>query len=1207
MQQWMRELLRTRGRILLNTTVGAMLAELDPRDRAIVSDYVSDLEAPVARLLMSDRQFQRAVSGGSQATGRALQAAIVRWASAVPDAESASVAQVRALASEFGVADLLEAPVSVLAHEAQHRSLWRLGTRGSIAELAAAEELNSGELALIRSYFAAVAEERAGSAEREARWAAPCASPPLEEASTRFKALLAGLPAHTAFVIGKSLRFEVNHDQAALLVEDARGRFTSRLALPFASEPSKAAGWDPSSALAKVLLETALDAIHDPSHRSHRELRRALETPVWERMLERVKAQVTIAAKDERPSRVAWRIRTVGKSFHVEALVQTQKGNGWSKGRVEAIEKLRRKATLADDDERVLRAAQGPPYSGYEMTWDRRAHMLVALAGHPRVLVDGAPGSVRVARPEIVVREDGGELELVLRVGDELVPPAEAHARITKDHYVEIRVTQVIVAPLDPATIALVNAAATFTGRVPASASDALLAVLAGLPSGVGLELPPSIAGAEAVAVATPVLRLEPLHGGRLRASVFVRPFGFGPMQRPGDGPIHMVAAHDGARVHTTRDLEAERAAAERLVAAGLDRAESRERHEYLFDDGEPALDLIDRIAREPELAFVEWPRPESKWRTSSAGAITLGLRRAEHWFAASAKLAASERDVALAPLMQAFRSGRRYVVLGPGNFARITDELRAQLGALDAVAHVRGSHVEVAPSAALYLDAAIEVHGDAAWTRLRDRARGASALEPVVPDLRAELRDYQIEGVRWLLRTSTWAEGACLADEMGLGKTVQTLALLAARASLGPALVVCPTSVADNWAAECRRFAPSLDPVVHRGAGRAAKLRQAKPGTVLIASYDVVGRDRDELAALDLATLVLDEAQAIKNPQAQRTKAVHALSAEFRVALTGTPLENRLSELHSIFSAVTPGLLGSPESFRQRFALPIEKHGDRARLDVLRSLLRPFLLRRTKAAVARELPPRIDTVREVELGPEESALYEAERRRVLSRLEEQRAKGRNGIRSEERFELLAALTRLRRIACHPSLVFEGSTAPSSKLEELSSLLDDLRAEGHRALVFSQFTSFLAIVRRRLSDRAIEHLYLDGSTPAAERAVLVRRWQEGSAPVFLISLKAGGLGLNLTAADYVVHLDPWWNPAVEDQASDRAHRIGQDKPVTVVRLVAQGTIEERVLELHADKRALAEGVLEGGETSAALDTEDLLALLEVGSKEQTAL
>jgi SNF2 family DNA or RNA helicase len=254
-------------------------------------------------------------------------------------------------------------------------------------------------------------------------------------------------------------------------------------------------------------------------------------------------------------------------------------------------------------------------------------------------------------------------------------------------------------------------------------------------------------------------------------------------------------------------------------------------------------------------------------------------------------------------------------------------------------------------------------------------------------------------------------------------------------------------------------------------------------------------------------------------------------------------------------------------------------------------------LLRRTKANVARELPPRIDTVRAVELGPEESALYEAERRRVLERLEAQRRAGREGKKTDGRFEILAALTRLRRLACHPALVFEESAAPSSKLDALCALLDDLRAEGHRALVFSQFTSFLAFVRARLEDRGIAYLYLDGATPAPERALIVQRWQEGAAPVFLISLKAGGTGLNLTAADYVVHLDPWWNPAVEDQASDRAHRIGQGKTVTVVRLVAQGTIEERVLELHADKRRLAEGVLEGSEGAALLDTDALLALL----------
>jgi len=479
----------------------------------------------------------------------------------------------------------------------------------------------------------------------------------------------------------------------------------------------------------------------------------------------------------------------------------------------------------------------------------------------------------------------------------------------------------------------------------------------------------------------------------------------------------------------------------------------------------------------------------------------------------------------------------------------------------------------------------------DAELERLRAHLRDAARVDPELPSLEATLRSYQEEGVRWLLRIAAWSRGACLADDMGLGKTLQALALLSARAPLGPAIVVCPTSVVDNWRAEAARFAPGLRVRLYRGADRREHLGELGPSDVLVTSYDVLVRDADELAKHELATVVFDEAQALKNPQAHRRRAASRLTARFRLALTGTPLENHLGELWSIFDVLVPGLLGPQSHFRERFAAPIERRGDRERLASLRALLAPFLLRRTKHEVAPELPERTEVVHVVELSEAERALYEAERRRAVELL---RAVASD---PKQRMAALAALTRLRRLACHPRLVDETSTVKSSKLEEVRSLADDLVREGHRALLFSQFTTHLALVRAALEEEGYETLYLDGSTPAPERAKLVRRFQEGNAPFFLISLKAGGTGLNLTAADTVIHLDPWWNPAAEDQASDRSHRVGQTKPVTVVRLVAQGTIEEAVLELHAKKRELAMGILEGAADNGRLDTEELLRLL----------
>ncbi|MDQ3037196.1 MAG: DEAD/DEAH box helicase, partial [Myxococcota bacterium] len=388
----------------------------------------------------------------------------------------------------------------------------------------------------------------------------------------------------------------------------------------------------------------------------------------------------------------------------------------------------------------------------------------------------------------------------------------------------------------------------------------------------------------------------------------------------------------------------------------------------------------------------------------------------------------------------------------------------------------------------------------------------------------------------------------------------------------------------------ELARFAPGLDARAHRG-GRRGRAPAVAAGTVIVTSYDVLLRDREAFGELAFATLIADEAQAIKNARTQRARATATIDAAFRVALSGTPVENRLADLWSLFHLVAPGLLGSWARFRSRFAIPIERHEDAERAALLRALIAPFVLRRTKREVAKELPPRTEVVHRVELSTAEQDLYGAAVRQA------RRAMRRTGDGHPRSVRLLAELTRLRQLACHPRLVVEDARIESSKLHALVQLLEDVLPRGHRVLVFSQFTRHLDLVREALDARGIASLTLDGSTPVAERARRVERFQRGEPAVFLISLKAGGTGLNLTGADYVVHLDPWWNPSAEDQASDRAHRIGQERPVTIVKLVAQGTIEETVLAMHEHKRRLAGSVLAGTATPTPLDEATLEVLL----------
>lgn len=480
----------------------------------------------------------------------------------------------------------------------------------------------------------------------------------------------------------------------------------------------------------------------------------------------------------------------------------------------------------------------------------------------------------------------------------------------------------------------------------------------------------------------------------------------------------------------------------------------------------------------------------------------------------------------------------------------------------------------------------------------LLQRARRPASAPP---GFRTELRGYQRDGLAWLDFLSEAGLGGILADDMGLGKTVQVLAHLLAEKARGrldhPALVVAPTSLVGNWRDEAARFAPDLRVLVLHGADRAARYDAIAEADLVITTYPLLPRDRDSLCAQRFSLLVLDEAQAIKNARSLAAQVVRALPARRRLAMTGTPLENHLGELWAQFDAVEPGLLGSQTRFNRHYRNPIEKHADSERQQRLNQRIGALLLRRRKEDVLAELPPKTESVRRLELSGSQRQLYEtlrlAQHERVRQSIAE-RGLAQSGI------VVIDALLKLRQACCDPRLVKLASArkvSGSVKLEALLELIQALREEGRRILVFSQFTQMLALIAQALDARKQPYLSLTGDTPSTTRSEQVRRFQQGEVPVFLISLKAGGVGLNLTAADAVIHYDPWWNPAAEAQATDRAHRMGQDKPVFVYKLICAGTVEEKILAMQARKAELARAVLEGGSSRALrFDERDLAEL-----------
>jgi SNF2 family DNA or RNA helicase len=457
---------------------------------------------------------------------------------------------------------------------------------------------------------------------------------------------------------------------------------------------------------------------------------------------------------------------------------------------------------------------------------------------------------------------------------------------------------------------------------------------------------------------------------------------------------------------------------------------------------------------------------------------------------------------------------------------------------------------------------------------------------DPVTPPaaLAATLRDYQLRGLRWLARMTSLGLGGCLADDMGLGKTIMLIALHLHRRDTapGPTLVVCPASLLGNWEREIERFAPGTP--VRRFHGSARSLADLPADGVVLTTYGTMRVDADALAAPGWGLVVADEAQHVKNPFSGTARALRSIPAAARVALTGTPVENNLADLWAILDWTTPGLLGTLPRFRARWAKPIETGADPATAERFARLVRPFLLRRRKSdpGIAPELPPKTETDQPVALTREQAGLYEAVVRETLAEISASTGLARRG-------RVLALLTALKQICNHPAQYLAEAqprlAGRSGKLELLDELVDTITAEGGAVLVFTQYVAMARLLERHLTGRGVGVQLLHGGTPVRRREELVQRFQAGEVPVFLLSLKAAGTGLNLTRADHVVHYDRWWNPAVEEQATDRAYRIGQTRPVQVHRLIAEGTVEDRIARLLETKRELADAVLGAGEAA----------------------
>jgi SNF2 family DNA or RNA helicase len=890
-------------------------------------------------------------------------------------------------------------------------------------------------------------------------------------------------------------------------------------------------------------------------------------------------------------ARVAYRFYP--KRNAAQPILQSRQADGnWTAGRNISMDNFKRRKVecMMEQDKRIA-AIEAKKYYTYEIATES----LTEMTGHPYVYLEDSniPVELIASQPVLsIAKLKNGSYKLECDVTD-----IRNNVLIVKETNTRYKV-YTFTAPQREIINAIANAK-----NIPEQGFERLQKVLKHFSTYIGIQsdllMNENDGQARQVEPDSRIhIQILPFGDG-LKTELFVKPFGTHPPYcKPGRGGKALMAYDNGERVQVIRNIEQENQYNE-ILLNDIQSIESLNTTNGLmsFDNPYDSLDLLEILERHQAISVVEWPEGERiKIRKSvQFGDFDMRVSSGVDWFALDGELRIDENTIlSIKDLLELVRQGQgRFVELSNGEFLALSEQLRRSLLELAAFSSGAPKGVKINRFAS---ESLVDVFNDfenlkvdKAWNDFRKRIETVQQAEVAVPvTLKAELRPYQVAGYQWMIRLAEWGAGACLADDMGLGKTVQAIAVLLQRAQRGPSLVVSPVSVQPNWVNEVRKFAPSLVVKTLNEGTREETLASLVAGDLLITSYGLLLSEETSITAIQWATIVLDEAHAIKNYTTKTSKAVMSLQAEFRMILTGTPIQNHLGEIWNLFNFINPGLLGTLQHFTDKFIKP----GKDAHKS-LKKLITPFILRRTKTAVLDELPPKTEIIRKIELSNEEHAFYEALRRKAIETLASD-----EGTQGAKHLKTLAEITRLRQACCNPALVEPKLGIESTKLSTFLEIVGELKENGHRALVFSQFVSHLSIVRKALDEAGFTYQYLDGSTPTLKRAHAVNNFQSGKDDLFLISLKAGGLGLNLTAADYVIHLDPWWNPAVEDQASDRAHRIGQTRPVTVYRLVAENTIEEKIIQLHNTKRDLADSLLEGSDQSAKLSIAELMALIK---------
>ncbi len=944
----------------------------------------------------------------------------------------------------------------------------------------------------------------------------------------------------------------------------------------------------------------------------------------WERSLENVelffhkfKNSTSTHNDSEKPNptkRLVWKVDFEDPEIRV--LEQSaKKKNGWTKGRPVALKRLY--DLDLDSDLNYLTDKDKPALAGitrilnegwyadsYEYYFDFDSTIL-NLIGHPNIyLYDDEqcinPIELILSYPELVTKKKSGSYNIKLSHEAE-----ESGIFIEKDAENRYRVIN-----FSQQIFEFQNKLGPHGINIPLSEKESIINIEKQASELLNISSDSDFV-ADKEGDSSPIIHLTPYEEG-LKLVMKVRPFkNYGLYYDCGVGSKRVLTLKNNKQERVERKLSKEKYKASKILkkCPTLKNNEGST-NEWILLDSILCLEVLTELNNIKDDVKIEWPEGEkfSVLKELSFDSMSMKIQKKNKWFYFDGSFDFNEKTLKIKKLLDNIDDLKgRFIEIEPGQFIALTEHFKKELKKLKAVSETDKKENRIhslgASSLENFSQNIKEVNADKYWQENLDNFTTYQRFIPKLPStLKANLRDYQLEGFCWLSKLFKLGAGACLADDMGLGKTVQAIALMLEHTHKGAILVVAPTSVCHNWESEIKKFAPTLNVFLFSESQNRIKIVEKMSSfDILITSYGLLNTEEDLLKKKLWETIILDEAQAIKNHSAQRTKAACSLQGNFRVALSGTPIENNLGELWSLFNFINPGLLGIQSSFKKKFLIPIQQSQDEYAKQALNSLISPFILRRTKDKVLKELPPRIEKNLYVDMNNEEKNFYEALRLKSIEKLTKQDDDNNSGTR---KLHILAELIKLRQAACNPMLVKEVKkntdiiqNVSSSKMKVFLELVSGLITNNHKALVFSQFTTHLNLMRDELDKLGIKYQYLDGSTPAKSRKNNVNAFQAGGYDLFLISLKAGGSGLNLTAADYVIHLDPWWNPAVEDQASDRAHRLGQQRPVTIYRLITKNTVEEKILQLHQNKRQLTNDLLSGKNIAKTLTEKDLLNLL----------